>query len=125
MILKRVGSIKNKKNKKCLQCGRLMVGLKDNEVHRCGACGQKHYVDIYGTTLVLTVAERKDLRHRTEPKSQDDPEVVQKKKDQDDLKSAWLNLEVSGEGTTTSVRTENIFIHNGCIDVVRNHRSKH
>ena len=86
MILKRVGSIKNKKNKKCLQCGRLMVGLKDNEVHRCGACGQKHYVDIYGTTLVLTAAERKDLRHRTEPKSQDDPEVVQKKKDQDEFK---------------------------------------
>lgn len=86
MIFKRVGSIKNKKNKKCLQCGRLMVGLKDNEVHRCGACGQKHYVDIYSTTLVLTAAERKDLRHRTEPKSQDDPEVVQKKKDQDEFK---------------------------------------
>lgn len=72
MILKRAGSIKNKKNKKCLQCGRLMVGLKDNEVHKCGFCGQKHYVDIYGTTLVLTAAERKDLRHRTEPKSQDE-----------------------------------------------------
>lgn len=43
-------------------------------------------LDIYGTTLVLTAAERKDLRHRTEPKSQDDPEVVQKKKDQDEFK---------------------------------------
>lgn len=43
-------------------------------------------LDIYGTTLVLTAEERKDLRHRTEPKSQDDPEVVQKKKDQDEFK---------------------------------------
>ena len=52
MILKRVGSIKNKKNKKCLQCGRLMVGLKDNEVHRCGACGQR----IAGMIAVVCIA---------------------------------------------------------------------
>lgn len=49
-------------------------------------CGQKHFVDIYGTTLVLTAAERPDLRHRTEPKNPDDPEVVQKKKNQDEFK---------------------------------------
>lgn len=39
MILKRVGSIKNKKNKKCLQCGRLMVGLKDAIHHRGSTSG--------------------------------------------------------------------------------------
>lgn len=30
MTLKRVGSLKNKKHKHCLQCGRVLVGLKDN-----------------------------------------------------------------------------------------------
>ena len=66
MTLKRVGSLKNKKHKHCLQCGRVLVGLKDNTEHECSFCGQKHFVDIYGTTLVLTAAERPDLRHRKE-----------------------------------------------------------
>lgn len=57
MTLKRVGSLKNKKHKHCLQCGRVLVGLKDNTEHECSFCGQKHFVDIYGTTLVLTAAE--------------------------------------------------------------------
>lgn len=86
MTLKRVGSLKNKKHKHCLQYGRVLVGLKDNTEHECSFCGQKHFVDIYGTTLVLTAAERPDLRHRTEPKNPDDPEVVQKKKNQDEFK---------------------------------------
>lgn len=64
MTLKRIGSLKNKKHKHCLQCG---------------------FVDIYGTTLVLTAAERPDLRHRTKPKNQDNQEVVQKKKNQDEF----------------------------------------
>ena len=50
MTLKRVGSLKNKKHKHCLQCGRVLVGLKDNTEHECSFCGQKHFVDIYGTT---------------------------------------------------------------------------
>ena len=48
MTLKRVGSLKNKKHKHCLQCGRVLVGLKDNTEHECSFCGQKHFVDIYG-----------------------------------------------------------------------------
>lgn len=35
MTLKRVGSLKNKKHKHCLQCGRVLVGLKDNTEHEC------------------------------------------------------------------------------------------
>lgn len=62
MTLKRVGSLKNKKHKHCLQCGRVLVGLKDNTEHECSFCGQKHFVDIYGTTLVLTAAERPGLK---------------------------------------------------------------
>lgn len=61
MTLKRVGSLKNKKHKHCLQCGRVLVGLKDNTEHECSFCGQKHFVDIYGTMnstvrLVLEIA---------------------------------------------------------------------
>lgn len=67
---------------------RVLVGLKDNTEHECSFCGQKHFVDIYGTTLVLTAAERPDLRHRTEPKNPDDPEAVQKKKNQDEFKKS-------------------------------------
>lgn len=40
MTLKRVGSLKNKKHKHCLQCGRVLVGLKDNTEHECSFCGQ-------------------------------------------------------------------------------------
>lgn len=40
MTLKRVGSLKIKKHKHCLQCGRVLVGLKDNTVHKCSFCGQ-------------------------------------------------------------------------------------
>lgn len=55
MTLKRVGSLKNKKHKHCLQCGRVLVGLKDNTEHECSFCGQKHFVDIYGTRILYIV----------------------------------------------------------------------
>lgn len=57
-------------------------GRKDSKRER------NSFVDIYGTTLVLTAAERPDLRHRTEPKNPDDPEAVQKKKNQDEFKKS-------------------------------------
>ncbi|RGB72917.1 hypothetical protein DW070_16290 [Coprococcus catus] len=98
MTLKRVGSLKNKKHKHCLQCGRVLVGLKDNTEHECSFCGQKHFVDIYGTTLVLTAAERPDLRHRTEPKNPDDPEVYRRRKTRTNLKRTWLYSVANGEG---------------------------
>lgn len=56
MTLKRVGSLKNKKHKHCLQCGRVLVGLKDNTEHECSFCGQKHFVDIYGTSYAYGLA---------------------------------------------------------------------
>lgn len=40
MTLKRVGSLKNKKHKHCLQRGRVLVGLKDNTEHECSFAGR-------------------------------------------------------------------------------------
>lgn len=82
MTLKRVSSIYNAKSKTCLRCGYELEGLKDNVEHTCAHCGQKHLVDFYGKTLVLTAAERPELRHRSPEKTESAGSYSQKKKDQ-------------------------------------------
>ena len=68
MTIKRVGGLKQTKTRRCLKCGAQLFGLKDNVKNECQCCGQKHFVDIYGDTLVLTVAERPDIRRRRKKK---------------------------------------------------------
>jgi len=72
MSLKRCTSKNNKKAQSCLKCGGGLSGLKDDTVNTCVCCGQQHLVDFYSSgTLVLTVAERPELRRRhIEPKEE-------------------------------------------------------
>lgn len=73
MTLKRIASKSNKKARNCLKCNRRLTNLKDNVVNTCEGCGQQHLVDFYtNNTIVLTVAERPELRRRPgEPKAAD------------------------------------------------------
>lgn len=73
MTLKRIASKSNKKARNCLKCNRRLTNLKDNVVNTCEGCGQQHLVDFYtNNTIVLTVAERPELRQRPgEPKAAD------------------------------------------------------
>ena len=73
MTLKRIASKSNKKARNCLKCNRRLTNLKDNVVNTCEGCGQQHLVDFYtNNTIVLTVAERPELRRRPgEPKAED------------------------------------------------------
>lgn len=65
MSLKRVANKSNKKVRNCLKCNRHLTNLKDNVVNTCEGCGQRHLVDFYtNNTIVLTVAERPELRRR-------------------------------------------------------------
>lgn len=65
MSLKRVANKSNKKARNCLKCNRHLRNLKDNVVNTCEGCGQRHLVDFYtNNTIVLTVAERPELRRR-------------------------------------------------------------
>lgn len=78
MTLKRIASKSNKKAWNCLKCNRRLKNLKDNVVNTCEGCGQQHLVDFYtNNTIVLTVAERPELRRRPgEPKAAS-PEYAQ------------------------------------------------
>lgn len=73
MTLKRIASKSNKTARNCLKCNRRLTNLKDNVVNTCEGCGQQHLVDFYtNNTIVLTVAERPELRRRPgEPKTVD------------------------------------------------------
>lgn len=65
MILKRIASKGNKKARNCLKCNSRLLNLKDNVVNTCEVCGQQHLVDFYtNNTIVLTAAERPELRKR-------------------------------------------------------------
>lgn len=65
MALKRIASKSNRKARNCLKCNRRLTNLKDNVVNTCEGCGQQHLVDFYtNNTIVLTVAERPELRRR-------------------------------------------------------------
>lgn len=65
MILKRIASKSNKKPETAIKCNSRLQNLKDNEVNTCEVCGQQHLVDFYtNNTIVLTAAERPELRKR-------------------------------------------------------------
>lgn len=78
MTLKRIASKSNKKARNCLKCNRRLTNLKDNVVNTCEGCGQQHLVDFYtNNTIVLTVAERPELRRRPGEHKEVDPEHEQ------------------------------------------------
>lgn len=78
MTLKRIASKSNKKARNCLKCNRRLTNLKDNVVNTCEGCGQQHLVDFYtNNTIVLTVAERPELRRRPGEQKAADPEHEQ------------------------------------------------
>ena len=65
MAIKRIIGRYNKKYKSCLKCGRpIDKVLRDDEVYTCERCGQQHLIDVYKDTIVITVAERPDIRRR-------------------------------------------------------------
>lgn len=73
MALKRSFSVKDSKGRACLKCGRAiqLEEIKDDTVCAC-VCGQKMFVDKYGSRAVLTVYERPELRKRIQEKPKDD-----------------------------------------------------
>lgn len=74
MILKRIASKSNKKARSCLKCNSRLQNLKDNVVNTCEVCGQQHLVDLYtNNTIVLTAAERPELRKRPGTPKQEQP----------------------------------------------------
>lgn len=78
MTLKRIANKKNKKARNCLKCNRRLKNLKDNVVNTCEGCGQQHLVDFYeGNIIVLTAAERPELRRRPGEPKQASPEYAQ------------------------------------------------
>lgn len=78
MILKRIASKGNKKARNCLKCNSRLLNLKDNVVNTCEVCGQQHLVDFYtNNTIVLTAAERPELRKRPGTPKPEQPEREQ------------------------------------------------
>lgn len=73
MAIKRSYNIENKKGSRCLKCGEQLLpyAMRDNTVCTCNKCGQKMTVDRYGQTVILTVAERPEIRHRVPPEIKD------------------------------------------------------
>lgn len=67
MAIKRIIGRHNKKYKRCLKCERpINKVLRDDEVYTCEHCDQQHLIDVYQDIIVLTVAERPDIRRRPE-----------------------------------------------------------
>ena len=65
MAIKRIIGRFERKYRSCLRCGQPVDRvLRDNEVFACERCGQQHFVDVYADHIVLTVAERPDIRRR-------------------------------------------------------------
>ena len=78
MALKRIANKSNRKARNCLKCNRRLKNLKDNVVNTCEGCGQQHLVDFYtNNTIVLTVAERPELRRRPGEPKEVSPEYAQ------------------------------------------------
>lgn len=66
MAIKRIIGKRNSKNRKCLCCDKqIETTLKDNKIYTCEHCGQRHYIDVYPNSIVLTVVERPDIRRRS------------------------------------------------------------
>ena len=68
MAIKRTGTLRDPKATKCLKCGMKAEKFhwKDDTIHECTYCGQKHFVDIYGNKITMTIVERPELRRRLE-----------------------------------------------------------
>lgn len=65
MAIKRIMGKGYRKYRKCLRCNTpIEAALWDDMVYTCSKCGQQHYVDVYKKSIVLTVAERPDVRKR-------------------------------------------------------------
>lgn len=66
MAIKRSYNIDSEKGNRCLRCGEQLLpyAMKDDTVCTCHKCGQKMTVDRHGKTVILTVIERPDIRHR-------------------------------------------------------------
>lgn len=78
MTLKRIANKSNRKARNCLKCNRRLKNLKDNVVNTCEGCGRQHLVDFYtNNTIVLTVAERPELRRRPGEPKEISPEYAQ------------------------------------------------
>lgn len=98
MILKRIASKGNKKARNCLKCNSRLLNLKDNVVNTCEVCGQQHLVDFYtNNTIVLTAAERPELRKR--PREHRNRSNQSGSRTRKLLISDWQNLEKSGRST--------------------------
>lgn len=81
MAIKRSFSVKDKKGRACLKCGRELPleQMKDDTICTC-VCGQKMFVDRYASKAVLTVCERPELRRRLEKiKDDKDTEIAKLK----------------------------------------------
>ena len=76
MAIKRSFSVKDNKGRACLKCGRTLPfeEMKDNTICTC-VCGQKMFVDRYGSRAVLTVCESPELRKRIQEKPKDDKDT--------------------------------------------------
>lgn len=76
MAIKRSFSVKDSKGRACLKCGKplSLEAMKDNTICEC-SCGQKMFVDRYGSRAVLTVFEQPELRKRMEQTPKDDKDT--------------------------------------------------
>lgn len=64
MAIKRLFNICKKSGRRCLRCDEEIPQdkLENDVIYKCKNCGQKHFVDIYEESCVLTVFEEKRLR---------------------------------------------------------------
>lgn len=76
MAIKRSFGVKDNKGRACLKCGRTLPieQMKDDTICAC-VCGQKMFVDRYGSRATLTVCERPELRRRLEKEAEDDKDT--------------------------------------------------
>ena len=67
IAVKRCFDINSSTGRKCLKCGEAIGSnnLRDDTIYTC-ECGQRMYVDRYGSNVTLTAVEKEYLRHRTE-----------------------------------------------------------
>ena len=77
MAIKKSFSKTDQKHRTCLSCNhKIEERLKDNTIHKCVRCGQKHFVDVYSDVIVLTVAERPEIRRRHTGSATDTAETI-------------------------------------------------
>lgn len=97
MAVKRIIPRRTKKYRTCLRCCQPIDRLlKDDEVYTCESCGQRHLVDVYPERIVLTVAERPEIRRRpvtklTHEQRQARRRLLAKAKARDLEAEAWID----------------------------------